>query len=765
MKKITVFAGLVFALFASNANAQADVLGKNEFGRIFDLTYSLKEQNTIYAITLSSHIVVSKDNGNTWEVFYSLPNIGGGVSISKLNISKDGTFLSFATIQYGIGVLHVLDIPTKTIKKTYSLPNVSEGPYVSGYNFFGSDIDNLIVISQFPYGLGTANRVYTTADGGENWKEIYYSVEDNNNIITSYVAFAPEDKNKIYLANGGGSEGVSGGLMISKDAGDTFTEKLSGSILSTLEFNPNNPNELYAGTGISFGMAPEKLHHTTDGGETWEDKNITFGTNGILNNIIDIKFDPKDNNHVIVLEEDEIISTKDGGNTWQNVEYTYDNLDSYYYGIKASFNPFKTGEMVITANYKPLFTSDNAETLTQIQTPFYSSTGRVSLFKNETSKHLYYNVQGGFVHRNLADNSESAHNIVPLNIFSNNNTTGYLPDAEKDGRIYSFAGGFSGSVLSLSDDYGANFEPIFETFSAGLTSVTPDPQVTNQIWTTFNNWGQGELNKINFNDKNNIVVTNIALPSQNPVFKMLHLNNNSNEFLILIGSEIYKTQDGGETWTPVNIGNEITPDAFVYDITQDKNNSNHLAIGTSAGVFTSVDNGATWKNVSNFVANQVVYSDVNTGVLIATTHTSQDDIFDIHYSVNNGDTWKTVERADLLETESGSITVDFSDKKAYIYIASFDIGLLGYNLNLEILANDEVTAQKAQVLVYPNPVVDFVKIDVQNFKSASLYDMNGKKILESNKTEINVSQLPKGVYVLRIVTSDNNIVSKKIIKK
>lgn len=764
MRKITFLAGLLLALFTGNANAQTEVLSKNEFGRIFDLTYSVQEQNTIYAITITSHIVVSKDNGNTWNVFYSLPSAGGGISISKLNISKDGSFLSFTTLQGGIGELHILDIATKTISKTYTLPNLDEIPFVNAYNFFGSDKNNLIVSSQFPFGWGTANRVYTTNDGGTSWKEVYYS-PDHNNIITSFVAFSPVNQNKLYIANGNGSEGVYGGLRISTDGGDNFTEKLAGSVLSTLEFNPNNPEEIYAGTGISFGAAPEKLHHSTDGGETWEDENITFGTNGILNDIVDIQFDPFDNNHVIVLEEDEIISTKDGGNTWQNVEYPYDNLDSYYYGIKASFNPFKAGELVITSNYKPLFSADNATTLTQIQTPFYSSTGGVNLFENSTSRHLFYSVQGGFVHRNLLNNTETAHNIVPLNIVSNNNATAYIPDSKKEGRMYSFSGGFMGSTLSLSDDFGATFSPIFNTFSAGLSSVVPDPQVTNQIMTTFNNWGQGELNKINFNDQNNIGVTNIALPTTNPVFKLLHPNNISNEFFILIGSEVYKTIDGGENWTAVTIGDDITFDTAIYDITQDPNNTNRLALGTSSGVFVSNDQGLTWNLVSQFVANKVFYSDINPGVLVSTTYTSQFDIFNIHYSVDNGTNWTTVPRTDLLETESNSITVDFSDKKAYIYIASTDLGLLGYNLNLDVLANNEVSTGKAKVLVYPNPAVDIVHIDSKNMKSVALYDMNGKKLLESNTNEVNVSKLPKGVYVLKIVTADNSIVSSKIIKK
>jgi len=763
MKKITFFAGLLFALFTNKVDAQMQVLGNNEFGRIFEVTYSTKEQNTIYATTITNHILVSHNNGVSWDVFYSVPTEIG--NITKLNISKDGSFLSFSTLKGGIGEVHIFDITTKAITKTFSMPNFSEGAYVSSYNFFENDIDTLIISSQFHFGFGTANRVFITNDGGNNWKEIYYSVDDNHNIITSYVAFSPSDKNKIYIANGNGSEGVYGGLMISNDGGDSFTTKLEGSVLSTLEFNPNNPDEIYVGTDISFGVCPENLHHSTDGGITWENKNIAWGNNGILNNIIDIQYNPLDNNHIIVLEEDEIVSSKDGGATWQSVEYPYDNLDSYYYGIKASFNPFKAGELFITANYKPLFSTDNGTTLTQIQTPYFSSTGRVNLYENETSKHLFYSVQNGFVHRNLADKSENAYEIQALNIFTNNNGPVYIPDSKKEGRVYSFKGGFTGSTLSISNNFGADFSSIFETFTSGLTNVIPDPQVNNQIFATFSNWNQGELDKINFNNPNDIVVTNIPLPAQGPVYKILHPNNISDEFFILVGSEIYKTTNGGTDWTAVTIDANFPFESAIFDIVQNPKKLNQLALGTSEGVFISNDQGLTWNQVSDFMAFKVAYSDVNDGVLVAATYSSMYTQFNIHYSVDHGNNWKTVDRSDLLYTETGSVTIDFSDKNALIYIASSDLGLLGYNLDFDILATGEVSGEKAKVLVYPNPVVDVVHIDDKNLKSVALYSMEGKKLLETKNNEMNVSKLPKGVYVLRIVTSDNSIVSKKIIKK
>lgn len=763
MKKFTLLAGLALAFFSTSMKAQVEILGSKEFGRIFEVTYSTKEQNTVYASTINNHILVSKDNGVNWSVLQSFPSSMG--DITKMNISKDGNLLTFSTIKNSIGEVHVFNIATKTIVKTFALPNMWEGPYVAAYNFYGDDTDNLIVSSQFQYGLGTANRVYVTNDGGLTWKEIYYSVEDNQNIITSEVAFAPNNKNKIYIANGNGSEGSYGGLMISTDGGNSFVNKLEGSVLGTLEFNPNNPDEMYAGTGISFGVSPEKLHHSTDGGNTWEDEPITFGTNGILNNILAIKYNPLNNNNIIVLEEDEIITSTDGGATWQSVEYPYDSLESYYYGLKASFNPFKAGELFITGNYKPLFSTDNGTTLTQIKTPFFSSTGRVTLFENDNAKHLYYSVQNGFVHRNLADNTENAFEIQPLNIFSNNNNPAYIPDPKKEGRIFSFKGGFSGSTLAMSDNFGAEFTPIFSGFATGLTSVIPDPQINNQIYTTFNNWGQGELNKINFNNPNDIVSTTITLPTEGPVYKILHPNNISDEFFMLIGSELYKTTNGGTDWTAVNIDANLPADTAVFDISQNPKNANQIALGTSAGVYLSADKGATWNQSSDFVTYKVNYSDVNDGVLVAATYSAMYTNLNIFYSVDNGATWKTVNREDFLEAETTSIAIDFSDAKAYIYINSFDLGLIGYNLPLDILATGETSGTKAEIKVYPNPVSDVLFIDNKNLKSATLYSMDGKKLMETQTNELQVANLPKGVYVVRLVTPDNKILSKKIIKK
>lgn len=70
------------------------------------------------------------------------------------------------------------------------------------------------------------------------------------------------------------------------------------------------------------------------------------------------------------------------------------------------------------------------------------------------------------------------------------------------------------------------------------------------------------------------------------------------------------------------------------------------------------------------------------------------------------------------------------------------------------------------VLVYPNPSVDRINIELKRnveLKSFSLVDITGKKaqVILSENT-LNVSKLPRGIYVLRIVTS-RGITEQKIV--
>ena len=71
------------------------------------------------------------------------------------------------------------------------------------------------------------------------------------------------------------------------------------------------------------------------------------------------------------------------------------------------------------------------------------------------------------------------------------------------------------------------------------------------------------------------------------------------------------------------------------------------------------------------------------------------------------------------------------------------------------------------ISIYPNPTSDIINIEVSNaltVRSLELYNIIGKQVIKSNKvTNLNLSQLNAGIYMLKVIT-DSGSLTKKIIK-
>ena len=72
-----------------------------------------------------------------------------------------------------------------------------------------------------------------------------------------------------------------------------------------------------------------------------------------------------------------------------------------------------------------------------------------------------------------------------------------------------------------------------------------------------------------------------------------------------------------------------------------------------------------------------------------------------------------------------------------------------------------------EVVIYPNPVDDIVMIETHgraSLQNVIIYDVNGRKVLSTSESQIDISNLPSGVYLMKIESSDG-IFYKKIIKE
>lgn len=64
--------------------------------------------------------------------------------------------------------------------------------------------------------------------------------------------------------------------------------------------------------------------------------------------------------------------------------------------------------------------------------------------------------------------------------------------------------------------------------------------------------------------------------------------------------------------------------------------------------------------------------------------------------------------------------------------------------------------------VFPNPVKDIIVIPGFGVQSIEIYTLNGSEIMKSADNQVNVSNLPKGIYLLNVVTDQQNYLQKFI---
>jgi hypothetical protein len=90
-----------------------------------------------------------------------------------------------------------------------------------------------------------------------------------------------------------------------------------------------------------------------------------------------------------------------------------------------------------------------------------------------------------------------------------------------------------------------------------------------------------------------------------------------------------------------------------------------------------------------------------------------------------------------------------------------------YTLNVEVYLAASTTATKSTVSVYPNPFQEVLKIsDIKGVKSISVNDISGRLVKNMKPTsELQLSELKTGLYIVTLNMEDGTVKSFKAIKK
>lgn len=81
------------------------------------------------------------------------------------------------------------------------------------------------------------------------------------------------------------------------------------------------------------------------------------------------------------------------------------------------------------------------------------------------------------------------------------------------------------------------------------------------------------------------------------------------------------------------------------------------------------------------------------------------------------------------------------------------------------LTIEDLSPATSSVYVYPNPTANRIYIQAENVTKAALFDLMGRKVIETNQDQLDLGNLNNGSFILQVTTQNNTTQTFKIIKQ
>ena len=233
--------------------------------------------------------------------------------------------------------------------------------------------------------------------------------------------------------------------------------------------------------------------------------------------------------------------------------------------------------------------------------------------------------------------------------------------------------------------------------------------------------------------------------------------NNGSTLDVVINNSTFVNNDYNGTY-----GNSITASG---------NGSVNLNINNTIFWQNTVNGTAATRDISNgfvstydvFIRNSIANVSSNAGTYGGTFSATNVTTLDPTTDNLNLD-------AEYKPTSASNYIVDQGDNTYYdialfgdldlsgndrIFNTTIDLGAYEYNSTLSV---DDISLDENTVKLYPNPATDVVNIKTNHtIKNVRVFNVNGQKVLDiANQSQINISNLPTGMYFLNINTNQSN---------
>lgn len=247
---------------------------------------------------------------------------------------------------------------------------------------------------------------------------------------------------------------------------------------------------------------------------------------------------------------------------------------------------------------------------------------------------------------------------------------------------------------------------------------------------------------------------------------------------------IFHSPDKGVSWT-ANFSPALDfgagPDgggvagSFAKMAFKDGNNGILIAVDGSvnATMYTTTDGGATWGDpmtpTGTWFFGDITYvpGTANTYVTTGANPNAAQGTGSA-YSTDGGLSWTVIDNIPAIDGGQRGKVKFFNATTGWAGFFSDgptgSEGIFKFSGNLALATSE--TAVKSNLKVYPNPATDVVNVTSnKKIESVNIIDLAGKRVDGAQGSQINVSKLPKGTYILQVYYGGGAVENTKLIKK
>jgi len=554
--------------------------------------------------------------------------------------------------------------------------HVAESAHVSGLAVKPTDSNTVI------HGVIEGDLLFSSEGGSES--DIALSLRGTENYRFSAVAYSPSSPETAYSSASGRREGSqdrrgdSAEVYLSSDSGQNWT--LAGicagcGVFHTIAVDPSDKDLLYAATVTG-------VRRSSDGGATWSNNLLTI-LNGRGSEVLGIALKPDLSGHILAATSERgVFRSEDSGMTWlESNEGLETNMTHRV--IYSDINP----NVVYLTTHNGVYRSEDGgrswkhrsnglvyEFVSAIavdprnaDVAYVGTASELHLFHTEHEQEglhrgegIYKTVDGG-LNWFLSDRDIEESNLIvmtphpklPFEMwtaasagrggFVTTSAGGSWLFSASDAAHYPMVFAYSNSFPTIqyltslypnsefirSDDGGETWQKLGERLREGISQQTRDSGLynPNKAWRVHSHG------------------LAVAPSDSNIVYVVTISDSAGREDYSLSGAHIFRSKNGGETFTEVSNGFPTETATSINSIVIHPTNPNIVYLMTSSfesekgiGIYKTVTGGNEWFSVNNGLdheTNDLQIDPINPEILYAATANG------VYKTVNGGNSWES----------------------------------------------------------------------------------------------------------------------------